>query len=209
MHTRAIDGDARSRQHGQLPQIHPGAMDVPRPDADFGNRRGLGKLMEIFQVLGRVFDQTSRCADAGGQPSAGLLRCVHDVVEAAPEIVPAVAAAQTRFDDDLLLVRLQPQQHLGDSDPHFLLWEGKRSVRGRCPGLTVGNPGSEISVTIPVKTASYRQADWQGGSPAGDTAQVHPHACAARIHRTNRIRILCRRRKQQFRLPAAPITSRR
>ena len=85
--------------------------------ADFGTRRGVRELSEIFQVLGRIFDGTSRRADPGGEVAAEFLRCVHDVVEVTVEPIPAVTTAQAGFDYDLLLVWVEPGQRFGQLRP--------------------------------------------------------------------------------------------
>src|SRR6202158_1760748 len=108
MDVGTIYSHARTHNTGQLGwaagPVAPDSMDVIRDDADFGTRRGVRELSEIFQVLGRIFDGTSRRADPGGEVAAEFLRCVHDVVEVTVEPIPAVTTAQAGFDYDLLLV---------------------------------------------------------------------------------------------------------
>ena len=48
--------------------------------------------------------------------------------------------------------------------------KGTRELAGR--SSAIGSPGSAISMTVPVKTAPYCQADWHGGTPVGDTPHV-------------------------------------
>src|SRR5947207_969866 len=149
MDAGAVYGNARARQYRQPEPVtstgSPGPMDVVRSDADFGSRRGVGKLMEVLQVLGRALDRTSRRADPRGEAAVRSFRCVHDIVEAAAEPIPAVTAAETGFDYDLLPVRIEPGQRFCYFHPHFALPEGEPG--GCASGTSCSSSGGASHLT--------------------------------------------------------------
>ena len=90
-------------------------------DANFGRGACLGKAAQVLQIGSSILDRSCRMADSRGERAAGPLRCVYDVVPAPLEVVPTIAAAETGFDDDLPLVRVDAAKCFRNSESHLPL----------------------------------------------------------------------------------------
>jgi hypothetical protein len=187
MHAGAIDRDEGTRDTGRLRWVArtvvPRSVLVESGHADFRERCHLRDLVEVRQVLGCVFDKPRARTDRGRH----LVR-IDDVFEPALEGVAAIGAPRPVS----IVISFWPVSTpiSGSVILKCTLRCGNAGrVEATDPGGAVRNPGSAISITMPVKTVDC-EAAWHGGLPVGDIgAQVQAQACAAANPSRKSIRI--------------------
>lgn len=121
----------------------------------------------------------SRRSDAGGQRAAGPLPYI---VAAAGEGVPAITAAHSRFDGDILLIWGKPMEGLGDAKAHGAALRGGERRRVGYLGHHAAEDGRVLPSRLArrITNGRYRTTATQ--------------AARARKKKTSGARILLRRR---------------